>query len=77
VSVGAEGGTGRIGQRRHHPDAGAGDLLGKNYLGGAAQQALGNAMIGYWASFARTEVPSAAGAPAWPKLWKTVPAPAT
>jgi para-nitrobenzyl esterase len=44
------------------------DLTGKNLLRGAAQQALSNAMIGYWSSFARTGVPSAAGEPAWPKL---------
>jgi para-nitrobenzyl esterase len=47
------------------------DLLGKNYLRGAAQQALSNAMIGYWSSFARIGVPSAAGEPAWPKLTGT------
>jgi para-nitrobenzyl esterase len=44
------------------------DLLGKNYLRGSAQQALGNTMIDYWTSFARTGTPSAPGQPSWPKL---------
>lgn len=44
------------------------DLTGKNLLRGTAQQALSNAMIGYWSSFARTGVPRAAGEPAWSQL---------
>lgn len=44
------------------------DLTGKYLLRGTAQRVLGNAMIGYWASFARTGVPSVPGEPAWPKL---------
>ena len=36
----------------------------------AQQTALsGDAMIGYWTSFAKTGKPVAAGAPDWPLLW--------
>ncbi|WP_406631994.1 carboxylesterase/lipase family protein [Amycolatopsis sp. WGS_07] len=34
----------------------------------ATQRALGDAMIGYWTSFARTGVPESPGAPVWPRF---------
>jgi para-nitrobenzyl esterase len=51
----------------------------------AEEQGLSDAMIGYWTSFAATGVPSAAGAPAWPRFgtersfmhFADVPTPAT
>ncbi|MGC4938481.1 carboxylesterase/lipase family protein [Kribbella sp. DT2] len=44
------------------------DLVGKNLLRTPAQQTLGNQMIDYWTSFARTGTPTANDAPAWPQL---------
>jgi para-nitrobenzyl esterase len=44
------------------------DVTGKNLLASPGQQALSNAMIDYWTSFARTGTPAAAGEPGWPKL---------
>ncbi|GAA3933719.1 carboxylesterase/lipase family protein [Luteimonas lutimaris] len=44
-------------------------LLSSNWPavpGTAAEAALSDAMLGYWAGFARDGVPAAAGAPAWP-----------
>ncbi|WP_308222764.1 carboxylesterase family protein [Frankia sp. AgPm24] len=47
------------------------DLGGHNHLGSDAQTTLANAMIDYWASFARTGTPTAVGQPTWPRLTNT------